>query len=97
ALFPMEERLRYLVPFQPPAATAAYLRELRAAGRRLAVLVDDGGKFGGWPGTKEWVYERGWLSQFLDCMGALIAAGEIQLSTLAAALEHVPSGGIAYL
>ena len=97
ALFPIDERLRYLVPFQPPAATAAYLRELRAAGRQLAVLVDDGEKFGGWPGTKEWVYERGWLSQFLDAMGALIAAGEIRLSTLGAALEAVPSGGLAYL
>jgi len=97
ALFPIDERLRYLVPFQPPAATAAYLRELHAAGRRLAVLVDDGEKFGGWPGTKEWVYERGWLSQFLDAMDALITAGEIRLSTLAAALEEVPSGGIAYL
>ena len=97
ALFPIDERLRYLVPFQPPAATAAYLRDLHAAGRRLAVLVDDGEKFGGWPGTKEWVYERGWLSQFLDRMGALIAAGDIQLSTLATALEAVPSGGIAYL
>lgn len=97
ALFPIDERLRYLVPFQPPAATAEYLRELHAAGQRLAVLVDDGEKFGGWPGTKEWVYERGWLSQFLDAMGALMTAGDIQLSTLSAALEHVPSGGIAYL
>jgi hypothetical protein len=97
ALFPIDERLRYLVPFQSPAATATYLRELRAAGRRLAVLVDDGEKFGGWPGTKEWVYERGWLAQFLEVMGALMTAGEIRLSTLAAALEEVPSGGIAYL
>jgi len=97
ALFPIDERLRYLIPFQPPAATATYLRELHAKGRRLAVLVDDGEKFGGWPGTKEWVYERGWLSQFLDAMGALMTAGEIRLSTLAAALEEVPSGGIAYL
>jgi len=97
ALFPIDERLRYLVPFQPPAATATYLRELRAKGQRLAVLVDDGEKFGGWPGTKEWVYDRGWLSQFLDVMGALITAGEVQLSTLTAALDHVPSGGVAYL
>ena len=97
ALFPIDERLRYLVPFQPPAATAAYLRELHAAGRPLAVLVDDGEKFGGWPGTKEWVYERGWLTQFLDAMTALMKSGEIRLSTLGAALEEVPSGGIAYL
>jgi alpha-amylase len=97
ALFPIDERLRYLVPFQPPEATATYLRELRAAGKRLAVLVDDGEKFGGWPGTKEWVYERGWLDQFLATMSALVTAGEVRLSTLAAALAEVPSGGIAYL
>jgi CheY-like chemotaxis protein len=42
ALFPIDERLRYLVPFQPPVSVAAYLREVRAAGGRLAVLVDDG-------------------------------------------------------
>jgi 4-alpha-glucanotransferase len=97
ALFPIDERLRYLVPFQPPEATAAYLHELSAAGRRLAVLVDDGEKFGGWPGTKEWVYERGWLSRFLDTMAAVLATGAVQLSTLEAALDAVPSGGIAYL
>jgi len=97
ALFPIDERLRYLVPFQPPEATATYLRELRAAGRELAVLVDDGEKFGGWPGTKEWVYERGWLAQFLETMGGLVASGEIQLSTLSDALAAVPSGGLAYL
>ena len=59
ALFPIDERLRYLIPFRPPEETAGYLRELREAGHRLAVLADDGEKFGGWPGTKEWVYERG--------------------------------------
>jgi 4-alpha-glucanotransferase len=97
ALFPIDERLRYLIPFKPPADTVAYLRLLRERGARLAVLADDGEKFGGWPGTKEWVYERGWLAQFLDAMGALVADGEITLTTLAAALAEVPSGGLAYL
>jgi hypothetical protein len=97
ALFPIDERLRYLIPFRPPEETAAYLRELRGAGHQLAVLADDGEKFGGWPGTKEWVYERGWLDQFLGTIGRLIGDGEVQLSTLRDALEHVPSGGIAYL
>jgi len=81
ALFPIDERLRYLIPFKPPAAIAAYLRELRAAGRPLAVFVDDGEKFGGWPGTKDWVYTRGWLAQFLDAMAALVSAGEVRLTT----------------
>jgi 4-alpha-glucanotransferase len=97
ALFPIDERLRYLIPFRPPEETADYLRELRGAGHRLAVLADDGEKFGGWPGTKEWVYERGWLDRFIETMNGLIERGEIQLSTLSAALDQVPSGGIAYL
>src|SRR3954464_13057765 len=97
ALFPIDERLRYLIPFRPPEETAAYLRELRGAGHRLAVLADDGEKFGGWPGTKEWVYDRGWLERFMSTIGGLVEAGEVQLSTLSDALDQVPSGGLAYL
>lgn len=97
AIFPIDERLRYLIPFRPPADTVAYLRELRTRGARLAVLADDGEKFGGWPGTKEWVYDRGWLAQFLEAMGKVLASGEVRLTTLAAALDEVPSGGLAYL
>jgi 4-alpha-glucanotransferase len=97
ALFPIDERLRYLIPFRPPEETAAYLRELRGAGHQLAVLADDGEKFGGWPGTKEWVYERGWLERFMSTVRGLIEGGEVQLSRLDEALNVVPSGGIAYL
>jgi 4-alpha-glucanotransferase len=97
ALFPIDERLRYLIPFRPPEETANYLRELRGAGHRLAVLADDGEKFGGWPGTKEWVYERGWLDRFVDTISHQIEQGEVQLSTLSDALDQVPSGGLAYL
>ena len=97
ALFPIDERLRYLIPFRPPEETAAYLRELRGGGHRLAVLADDGEKFGGWPGTKEWVYERGWLDRFTGTITELVESGEVQLSTLSDAMEQVPSGGLAYL
>jgi len=97
AVLPIDERLRYLVPFRPPAETAAYLRELRRAGRSLAVLVDDGEKFGGWPGTQEWVFKKGWLRQFIDAMKELRERGEIRLSTLGEAVREVPSGGLAYL
>ena len=97
AVFPIDERLRYLIPFKPPASIAAYLHELRAAGRPLAVFVDDGEKFGGWPGTKDWVYTRGWLDQFLDAMTALVTKGDVQLTTPGAALRDVPSAGLVYL
>ncbi|HKT60540.1 MAG TPA: alpha-amylase/4-alpha-glucanotransferase domain-containing protein [Gemmatimonadales bacterium] len=97
ALFPIDERLRYLVPFRPPEESAAYLRELRSAGHGLALLADDGEKFGGWPGTKEWVYGKGWLDRFMAAIGGLIDQGEVVLSRLDDALEAVPSGGLAYL
>jgi alpha-amylase len=97
ALFPIDERLRYLVPFRPPEETAEYLGELRGAGHRLAVLADDGEKFGGWPGTKEWVYQRGWLDRFMATIGGLVQSGEVSLSRLDDALDAVPSGGLAYL
>ena len=97
ALFPIDERLRYLIPFRPPEETADYLRELRGAGHALAVLADDGEKFGGWPGTKEWVYGEGWLDRFMATIGGLIDRGEVVLSRLDDALDAVPSGGLAYL
>ena len=97
ALFPIDERLRYLVPFRPPSETADYLRELAQRGHPLAVLADDGEKFGGWPGTREWVYERGWLDQFLTTVSALVDNGEVILSTLSDALVAIPAGGLAYL
>lgn len=96
-LFPIDERLRYLIPFRPPAETAHYLRSLAAAGHPLAVLADDGEKFGGWPGTREWVYERGWLDNFLTTMAALVDGGEVLLTTFSEALTAVPAGGLAYL
>jgi len=97
ALFPIDERLRYLIPFRPPEETADYLRQLRGAGHGLAVLADDAEKFGGWPGTKEWVYGEGWLDRFIGVIGGLVERGEVVLSRLDEALETVPSGGLAYL
>ncbi|PYP08526.1 MAG: hypothetical protein DMD59_11960 [Gemmatimonadetes bacterium] len=96
-LLAIDERLRYLIPFRPPEETASYLRQLRSEGHGLAVLADDGEKFGGWPGTKDWVYGSGWLDTFLKTMESLKSAGEIELTTGQRAFREVPSGGLAYL
>lgn len=96
-VFPIDERLRYFIPFRPPSEIATYVRDLRAAGHRLALFADDGEKFGGWPGTREWVYEKGWLRDFLNTMEQLVGSGEVILSTCAAALEASRPGGLAYL
>ncbi len=66
-VFPISERLRYLIPFQEPHATYEYLKAV-AAERPDSVLVfaDDGEKFGSWPETYEHVYRNGWLRRFCD-------------------------------
>ncbi|MGW8264851.1 MAG: alpha-amylase/4-alpha-glucanotransferase domain-containing protein [Longimicrobiales bacterium] len=96
-VFAIDEKLRYMIPFQPPEDTARYLKELRSQGRRLAVIADDIEKFGGWPGTREWVYDRGWLEKFTGVMKELEEQGEIRLATFRQALDELPSGGLAYL
>ena len=97
AVFPIDEKLRYLVPFRPPSELAAYFRSLRAAGHGLAVLGDDGEKFGGWPGTGKWLYDEGWFESFLGTMRELRDREEVRLTRLDAALSDTVSGGLAYL
>ena len=60
------------------------------------MLADDGEKFGGWPGTREWVYERGWLDRFMATIRGLIERGVVGSARCAGA-GAVPSGGLAYL
>ncbi|WP_457742210.1 alpha-amylase/4-alpha-glucanotransferase domain-containing protein [Thermococcus sp.] len=66
-LFPIDERLRYLIPFRPVEKTLSYLHSLDDGDEsKVAVFHDDGEKFGVWPGTYEWVHERGWLKEFFE-------------------------------
>jgi len=71
ALLPINEHLRYTIPFQDPEETVKACREVhdRDPGGVL-VMVDDGEKFGAWPGTHDLVYERGWLDRFLTSLEA---------------------------
>ncbi|MEE9471396.1 MAG: alpha-amylase/4-alpha-glucanotransferase domain-containing protein [Gemmatimonadota bacterium] len=97
ALLAIDERLRYLIPFRPPAEIVRYLDDVRRGGHRLAVLADDGEKFGGWPGTREWVYDDGWLDGFIEALAARIQAGDLRLVTMSEAVAQIDSGGLAYL
>ena len=97
AVLPIDERLRYLIPFRSPSEIGAYFRRLAAGGHQVAVLADDGEKFGGWPGTAEWVWERGWLEAFLDEMERLAVQGVVQLATPSEVVRDVPAAGLAYL
>jgi len=77
-IFPGSERLRYLIPFHRPEDAIELLAGLRSSERnRLAVMADDGEKFGVWPETYKTVYEEGWLDRFF----ALLAENSNWLET----------------
>jgi len=96
-LLAIDERLRYLIPFRPATELATYMRTLHAGGQPLAVFADDGEKFGGWPGTADWVYRRGWFDSFCDAIDALRDEGVLRLVTGREAVAEVPCGGLTYL
>jgi alpha-amylase len=95
-VLPGSERLRYLIPFQPPHETIDYLRGV-AERRPGAVMIfgDDGEKFGTWPGTKEHVYDRGWLAEFFEALQQ--NADWVRLTTPSEAIEAAPPLGKLYL
>jgi len=71
SVFPILERLRYLIPFHKVDETIDYLREHATEdGLRCALIHDDGEKFGVWPGTHHSVYEEGWLEEFFEALTA---------------------------
>ncbi len=93
ALFPISQRLRYLIPFREPEETIAYLRErVGLDPQGLAVMADDAEKFGGWPGTHDWVFTRGWLRRFLQSLEA--QADWLELTTFERTLADPPRGRI---
>lgn len=71
AVFPGNERLRYLLPFASPEETIDYLRSVAEKNPGATVVfADDGEKFGGWPGTFELCHEQGWLQRFCELLTA---------------------------
>ena len=62
-------RLRYIIPFKPVPEVMGELHDMEQRGIKLAVYGDDGEKFGMWPGTHEWVIQKGWLRDFFRAIG----------------------------
>jgi alpha-amylase len=95
-VLPGSERLRYLIPFQDPPETINYLQSVAEAHPGAVVVFgDDGEKFGTWPGTKEHVYDRGWLAQFFDLLAA--NSDWLKVTTPSEAIEKVPPLGRLYI
>jgi hypothetical protein len=91
-LFPIDKKLRYLVPFRQVDEIQVYLKEVERAGG-LAILGDDGEKFGLWPGTRQWVYDEGWLRTFLE----YLEKAAIKTMTYSEYLDTRPSLRLVYI
>ncbi|WP_206204853.1 alpha-amylase/4-alpha-glucanotransferase domain-containing protein [Thermococcus sp. MV11] len=95
AVFPIDEKLRYLIPFRPVEKTVEYLHSLDNGDEsRVAVFHDDGEKFGVWPGTYEWVYEKDWLREFFD---RISSDERINLTLYSEYLSRFRPRGLVYL
>jgi hypothetical protein len=71
-VFPTEQGLRYLIPFQPVADVIAHLRaHATTDGSRLGMMGDDGEKFGAWPTTFDHCWGHGhWMEDFFTALEA---------------------------
>ena len=93
-VFPISEQLRYRLPFSPAPEALAYLEQLAGEGHASAIYFDDIEKFGIWPETWEWVYEKRWLEQFIT---AVLASPRIRTVTYREFHAGTRSRGIVYL
>lgn len=95
-VFPINERLRYLIPSEPPEKTIEVLESLAyESENRLVVFADDGEKFGLWPGSYKECYENKWLDRFFTL---LVENQEwIELLTFEEALQKLEPAGRVYL
>lgn len=68
-VFATSKYLRYSIPWRGVEEVIAYLRaHASAKGIRVAVMGDDGEKFGTWPGTYRHCWEEGWMEEFFSAL-----------------------------
>lgn len=90
-IFPIAQDLRYAIPGEEPEDVLAMLRSRHDRDpRALAVIADDGEKFGLWPDSSERVYApRNWLDEFLTLVEG---ADWVDTTTFEQYLDDHPSG-----
>ena len=93
AVFPINQRLRHLIPFAEVDKSLEYLGERRGRVPALTV-VDDGEKFGAWPGTHQLVYRDGWLNTFFD---RVLATPWLRMATFSDVKDRMPAASRVYL
>ncbi len=94
ALFPISQSLRYALPFFSVDRAIDAILGCAQNENSAAIIFDDAEKFGLWPETHEWVYEKKWLEGFVE---AVLKNERIETKHYKAYLQENRSKGIAYL
>lgn len=94
-VFPSSKRLRYGLPFHEVDRTITWMKRLVRAEPLALSFADDGEKFGLWPKTYDWVYERGWLDRFFSALER--ESSWLITSTFSRYLNTVGPSGRVYL
>ncbi len=94
ALFPISKKLRYAIPFLKVESAIEAIRSFDREEDSAAIIFDDAEKFGMWPGTYEWVYEKGWLEEFVQ---AVLDDEKIETMHFKEYYDQQRTRGIAYL
>ena len=95
-VFPISQKLRYLIPFQDVSVCMDYFRQLANEDKDIVVVMaDDGEKFGMWPGTNKHVYENGWLDKFLTAIEE--NSDIVETATFCEVLDTMKPSGRIYL
>ncbi len=93
-LFPISQKLRYAIPFLNVESAIKAIKSYNREEDSAAIIFDDAEKFGMWPGTHEWVYEKGWLESFVQ---GVLADESIQTRHFGEYFDAHRPRGIAYL
>ncbi len=67
-LFPISQKLRYALPFLLVESAIKAIKSFSREENSAAIIFDDAEKFGMWPGTHAWVYEKKWLEKFVQAV-----------------------------
>ncbi len=95
-IFPINRKLREIIPFRPPEEIVEYLGRLTdASDNTCVVFMDDGEKFGLRPGTHDWVFQKGYLDKLLSLLEA--NSSWLELATFSNYLDDYPAKGRVYI
>jgi len=94
-VFPSSKKLRYIIPWRSVAEVIAYLEQQASQDERIAIMGDDGEKFGSWPETYSHCWERGWMEDFFKALEQNSAW--LKTITLGEWAERFPALGLAYI